>query len=90
MIAAGILVGLSVPCIIVWLLVNEILSERFKVPAIAMALLSYALALATEALFDVELPGGQGYGIVVIVLSLVWTLLVLSGVIAFKYLRIRD
>lgn len=83
-IAAVILIGLSVPCLIVWLFVNELLSPRFKLPAVALASVSYGLALATEALFDVELPGGQGYGTVIIVLSLGWTVVVLTGAIAVK------
>lgn len=50
-----------------------------------MALLSYGLALATEALFDVRFPGGQGYGIVIIVLSLGWSFLVMLAVSLYKY-----
>tara|TARA_R110002110_G_scaffold406421_1_gene626279 strand:- start:81332 stop:81613 length:282 start_codon:yes stop_codon:yes gene_type:complete len=76
--AAVILLALSLPCLIFWCLCQQLLAARVRVRPLLATLVCMAFSYGTQAVFDVSLPGGQGYGIIIIALSFGWSFALLA------------
>ena len=78
------------PSLLIWLCAYLWLPDAYKLPPYRMTVACFMLALITAFLMNVELEGGAGSGVVVILgFSVLWSaILVPIGALA-KYLRGR-
>ncbi|WP_160153116.1 hypothetical protein [Microbulbifer sp. ALW1] len=78
------------PSLVIWLCAYLWLPDAYKLPPYRMTVACFILALVTAFLMNVELEGGAGSGVVVILaLSVIWSaILVPIGALA-KYLKTR-
>ena len=81
----------SIPCLLFWWLASKLLPKAYALPPYRMVVLCVALSILTAMVLSLELEGG-GLSIapLMLVLTLLWSLLLLPIGIFAKYFYVNN